>query len=39
VNWARKLSAREAEAITVDKVLSGSDGWNPMSSFAEGVAR
>jgi pectinesterase len=27
--WARQLSAEEAKAITVEKVLGGADGWNP----------
>jgi pectinesterase len=27
--WARQLTAEEAKAITVEKVLGGSDGWNP----------
>jgi len=29
VPWARQLTAEEAKAITVEKVLGGSDGWNP----------
>ncbi|MGO9246865.1 MAG: pectinesterase family protein [Verrucomicrobiia bacterium] len=29
VPWARQLSAEEAKAITVEKVLGGADGWNP----------
>ena len=28
-SWARQLSAGEAKAITIDKVLGESDGWNP----------
>ena len=31
VPWARQLTAAEAKAITVEKVLGGSDGWNPKS--------
>lgn len=29
VSWARKLTKSEASAITVPKVLGGSDSWNP----------
>ena len=29
VPWARQLSAEEAKAITVEKVLGGPDGWHP----------
>jgi pectinesterase len=29
VPWARQLTKTEAEAITLQKVLGGSDGWNP----------
>ncbi|MGD1020382.1 MAG: pectinesterase family protein [Verrucomicrobiia bacterium] len=29
VPWARQLTADEAKAITVEKVLGGFDGWNP----------
>lgn len=32
VRWARQLTAQEARAITPDKVLGGSDGWNPKAS-------
>jgi pectinesterase len=32
VKWAKQLSATEAQAITVKKVLSGSDGWNPLAT-------
>jgi pectinesterase len=35
VNWARKLSPQETEAITVEKVLGGSDGWKPQAAFGE----
>ena len=31
VSWSRQLTKSEAEAITVRKVLSGADGWNPLS--------
>jgi pectinesterase len=31
VAWSRQLSKAEAGAITVDKVLGGTDGWNPKS--------
>jgi pectinesterase len=27
--WARQLTVEEAKAITAEKVLGGSDGWNP----------
>lgn len=27
--WVRQLTADEAKAITVEKVLAGADGWNP----------
>lgn len=30
VNWSRQLTQAEAEKITVQTVLSGSDGWNPL---------
>lgn len=29
VDWAKQLSADDAKKITVEKVLGGSDGWNP----------
>ena len=29
VKWARRLTESEAKSITVEKVLGGSDGWNP----------
>jgi len=29
VPWARQLTEAEAKAITLEKVLGGSDGWNP----------
>jgi len=29
VPWARQLSEAEAKAITLEKVLGGTDGWNP----------
>lgn len=32
VAWARQLSAREARAITPEKVLGGADGWRPRGS-------
>jgi pectinesterase len=28
-DWAKQLSAEDAKKITVEKVLGGSDGWNP----------
>ena len=27
--WSRQLTKAEAEAITVERVLGGADGWNP----------
>ncbi|MBD0372696.1 MAG: pectin esterase [Pyrinomonadaceae bacterium] len=29
VSWSRQLSQREAKSITAEKVLRGTDGWNP----------
>jgi pectinesterase len=29
VSWARQLTSREAQKISVETVLGGSDGWNP----------
>jgi pectinesterase len=29
VAWSRQLSQTEAEALTMEKVLGGADGWNP----------
>jgi pectinesterase len=29
VPWSRQLSKSEADAITVQKVLGGADGWDP----------
>jgi pectinesterase len=34
-NWARKLSAQDAQAVTIEKVLGGSDGWKPRGVFEE----
>ena len=31
VAWARRLTKSEAKNITPERVLAGSDGWNPMS--------
>ena len=31
--WAKQLTKTEAKAITVEKVLRGSDGWNPRKQF------
>ncbi|ATC64429.1 hypothetical protein CMV30_10940 [Nibricoccus aquaticus] len=30
VSWARELTEAEAQAFTVEKLLSGSDGWSPV---------
>jgi pectinesterase len=35
VAWARQLTNSEAEAITPQRVLGGSDGWNPLSRRIE----
>ena len=32
VPWSRQLTATEAKAITLEKVLGGADGWNPAGS-------
>jgi pectinesterase len=29
VKWARQLTKNEAEKITIESVLGGSDSWNP----------
>jgi pectinesterase len=34
VKWAKQLTADEAAAITPEKVLAGSDGWNPLANGA-----
>lgn len=31
VSWGKQLSKQEAQAYTIEKVLGGLDGWNPMS--------
>ena len=31
VRWSRQLSENEARALTAERVLAGSDGWNPKS--------
>jgi pectinesterase len=35
VKWAHEFTADQAAAITVEKVLGGSEGWNPQSVLAE----
>jgi len=35
VKWAHQLTDRQAAAITVGKVLGGSDDWNPQSILAQ----
>ena len=30
--WAKRLSKREAKAITIKRVLGGTDGWNPLKA-------
>ncbi|MBN1763651.1 MAG: alpha/beta hydrolase fold domain-containing protein [Sedimentisphaerales bacterium] len=32
VDWSRQLTAEEAKKFTLEKILSGDDAWNPMSS-------
>ncbi|HEV2434769.1 MAG TPA: pectinesterase family protein [Verrucomicrobiae bacterium] len=39
VKWARPLTDRQAAAITVEKVLGGSDDWNPQSVLAQFPAK
>jgi pectinesterase len=31
--WTKQLTTDEAQRITVEKVLGGSDGWNPSNQF------
>jgi pectinesterase len=31
VKWAKPLTAAEAAALTPQKVLAGTDGWNPVA--------
>jgi pectinesterase len=33
VPWAKQLTESEAKAITVEKVMGGTDGWNPTNRF------
>lgn len=33
VSWSRQLTAEEAKNITVQEVLKGADGWNPLSEI------
>ena len=35
VKWARQLTDHQAAAVTMEKVLGGSDDWNPHSVLAE----
>jgi pectinesterase len=37
VPWARRLTAAEAGALTMDRVVGGSDGWNPFASLKCGT--
>jgi pectinesterase len=39
VSWSRQLTNPEAKAITVKKVLSGADGWNPLSERRRSTAK
>jgi pectinesterase len=39
VPWARQLSAREAGAITPEKVLGGADGWRPREARRTSTGR
>lgn len=38
VPWARKLTPREAEEFTPEKVLGGADGWKPVTAAAPAPA-
>lgn len=33
VSWSRQLTRAEADAITIEKVLAGDDGWNPLAEL------
>ena len=35
VSWARQLADAEAKTITVEKVLTGADGWTPAKAFLD----
>lgn len=39
VAWARRLTAAEAKAITVEKVLAGADGWDPKQEASRRAAK
>jgi pectinesterase len=39
VTWAHQLTENQAKAITVDKVLGGSDGWDPQSILGQFPAK
>jgi pectinesterase len=39
VTWAHQLTPDQAAVITVDKVLGGSDGWDPQSILAQFPAK
>lgn len=39
VSWSRQLTKSEAKAITVQKVLGGTDGWNPLSERRRPIAK
>lgn len=32
VDWSRQLTSEEADEMTVDRVLAGADGWNPLAA-------
>jgi len=34
VSWAKQLTADEAKDFTVEKILNGTDGWNPFTDFS-----
>jgi pectinesterase len=33
VSWARRLTATEASALTMERIVGGTDGWNPAAMF------
>ena len=37
VSWAKQLSDDEAKAFTVERVLGGADGWNPLAAPYSGT--
>ncbi|NLV38682.1 MAG: pectin methylesterase, partial [Bacteroidales bacterium] len=33
VPWAKKLNKKKLAAYSIEKVLAGDDGWNPVGAF------